>query len=468
MTALTTTITEGERDRIYYWDTVTFLVGGCIFKLPRYQFVLGSAYFAEKLEPPMLSDEAEIEGAPITLEGVTAPQFRVFLKLLFPIHSTSLTLSFTKAEWLIILELSTLWQFHEFRKLAKEHLEPQLDDPIEKIILGRAVYVPKWLKDGYETLVARPECISEEESERIGHLTTVRLYILRHDRALDLVASRFYEEIRHLEQLEDAHRTTEERFRVSEEEAEGNLAQPVAETDAEREANPKEQEDGATGVREEVRVEQEPSNGDSSVVDNAAGKVELPPQVESHQPPHTTTPGALESDGHPEARPTIEDRLQTMLSKRALKIELQGQLNDLRARGEDSAAIEHAEEALVELSKDIQQLYEEYRKNFLYWEKAPEDIRLKKGPTPEAVDRVREGILLHLTSDCKAFKFQLTLPPGAGKVSVKLRATIKSFLKDVMKISPTSDLNYRRKLTIEVTEGEFERWALDLAQRNTQ
>ncbi|KAJ2931487.1 hypothetical protein H1R20_g5548, partial [Candolleomyces eurysporus] len=218
MTALTNIAVEEEtlRDETYYWDTVKLLVEGCIFKVPRYHFVVGSTYFAEKLGSTELGDN-ESNAAPVSLEGATASQFRIFLKLLFPIHTASTTLSFTKDEWLVILELSTLWHFHEFRKLAKDHLEPQLDDPIEQIVLGRAAYVPKWVSNGYETLVARLDCINEEESEKIGHLTTVRLYILRHECSLDSVTSRFSEEIHELEQIESDHRTSEERLLAAEE-----------------------------------------------------------------------------------------------------------------------------------------------------------------------------------------------------------------------------------------------------------
>ncbi|KAJ2924544.1 hypothetical protein H1R20_g12554, partial [Candolleomyces eurysporus] len=210
MTAFTNIVAEQERDEIYYWDTVKFSVEGTIFKVPRYQFVIGSTYFAEKLGSTDLSDK-EGDEAPVILEGATASQFRVFLKLLFPIHTTSTTLQFTKDELLVILELSTLWHFHEFRRLAKEHLDPQIDDPIERIVLGRAAYVPNWVSEGYKSLVTRPECISEHESERIGHLTTVRLYILRHERCFDSLATRFCEEIHSLGQMERAHMSVKEK-----------------------------------------------------------------------------------------------------------------------------------------------------------------------------------------------------------------------------------------------------------------
>ncbi|KAJ2931470.1 hypothetical protein H1R20_g5551, partial [Candolleomyces eurysporus] len=219
MTALTKVTVEGEKDEIYYWDTVKFLVEACIFKVPRNQFVIGSTYFAKKLESTKMSDNKG-DGAPVVPEGATASQFRVFLKLLFPIHTTSTTLQFTKDEWLTILELSTRWHFHEFRKLAKEHLDPQIDDPIERIVLGRAAYVPAWVLDGYESLVTRPECISEQESERIGHLTTVRLYILRHERCVESCASRFRKELHKLEQMERDHMSAAEKQMEKEKQSE--------------------------------------------------------------------------------------------------------------------------------------------------------------------------------------------------------------------------------------------------------
>ncbi|RXW15173.1 hypothetical protein EST38_g10675 [Candolleomyces aberdarensis] len=256
MTALINAVFEGERDEIYYWDTVKFLVEGSIFKVPRYQFVIGSTYFAEKLGSTEPSDNESNE-APVTLEGATASQFRVFLKLLFPIHTTSATLSFTKDEWLVVLELSTLWHFHEFRKLAKEHLEPQLNDPIEQIVLGRAAYVPKWVLNGYETLVARPECISEKESEKIGHLTTVRLYILRHECALGSVTSRFREEIHELEQRGSDHRTSEEKLLAAEE---ARMVQELAVKEEERrvqELRALEEAEEARLAAEEARIARE-------------------------------------------------------------------------------------------------------------------------------------------------------------------------------------------------------------------
>lgn len=65
----------------------------------------------------------------------------------------------------------------------------------------------------------------------------------------------------------------------------------------------------------------------------------------------------------------------------------------------------------------------------MYWEKVPEQIVLKITPIPEAEDRVREGILLHLTPESKSFKFQLTLPPGKGPAAGKIKISINKFLR---------------------------------------
>ncbi|KAJ3500935.1 hypothetical protein NMY22_g19095 [Coprinellus aureogranulatus] len=195
---------RAERDEVYYWDTVRFLlhwipsqpqVEETVFKLPRYQFIVGSEYFAKTYlqntcpptpqfndapDPDDDWDSMDVTDAPrlristagaVELEGVTAEEFRVFLKLLFPIHSTSTELKFSKCEWLTILTLSTRWHFLEFRRLSIAHLDADMTDPVEMITVGRRAYVSKWVKGGYERMVLKEEVISEEESAVIGYQT---------------------------------------------------------------------------------------------------------------------------------------------------------------------------------------------------------------------------------------------------------------------------------------------------------
>ncbi|KAF6761088.1 hypothetical protein DFP72DRAFT_31460 [Ephemerocybe angulata] len=160
-------------DEVYCWELVSFLVDGYVFNVPRNPFAMGSEYFVTTY---LQSQDIGL----ITLEGVSACQFRTFLKLMFPIHSTSTTITLSKSEWLTILTLSTLWHFLDLRGLAIQHLDPQMGDPIELIVVGRAEYVPRWVMKGYEALVLKPGPIAEEESDAIGDRTAVRLYIIRY------------------------------------------------------------------------------------------------------------------------------------------------------------------------------------------------------------------------------------------------------------------------------------------------
>ncbi|KAJ2924523.1 hypothetical protein H1R20_g12567, partial [Candolleomyces eurysporus] len=202
-----------QHDPVYYWETVQFKIDGHLFKLPRYHFIIGSDSFAAKYlevpcqgSPPGLvggERENEVDGYEVLsttsntptlnhklygdevveLDGVSASEFRTFLKLLFPIHSKSTTVTLSKDEWLTILRLSTLWNFKEFRRLAIEHLHSQITDPLDLIQVGRRNFVPQWVVKGYEGLIKKQGAITEDESELIGYKTSVRLYIIRHDLA---------------------------------------------------------------------------------------------------------------------------------------------------------------------------------------------------------------------------------------------------------------------------------------------
>ncbi|KAJ2936776.1 hypothetical protein H1R20_g318, partial [Candolleomyces eurysporus] len=165
----------------------------------------------------------------------------------------------------------------------------------------------------------------------------------------------------------------------------------------------------------------------------------------------------------------IENRLDKMLLKRAQKVELEDRLKELKNKGADPAVIENAEKVLSKFNRKIQRLYEDSRKEYVYWAKAPEQITLAVTPTVAAENRVREGILLHLTPDSKSFKFQLTLPFGKGGGAARIKKAMNSFLRDTMNILPTaSDPNNARELRIEITEDEFEEWVLDYRQRNVK
>ncbi|KAF6761084.1 hypothetical protein DFP72DRAFT_31358 [Ephemerocybe angulata] len=230
-----TAITEpaGEKDEVYYWpNNVCFLVEGTLFRVSQYQFITGSSYFSQKYGLPNIADNDGPESVVQLPDMVSAAQFRVFLKMLFPIHTTSTTSSFTKDEWLTILELSVLWHFHDLRKLAIQHLDGTLG-AIELVKVGRAAYVPRWVLAGYKALVTRQGIITEDEGDEIGNRTVNTLWIIRYlVEHHDLVGgvekeleSRFSGEIATLRSAESGHRTVleveaslaEERCRLEEE-----------------------------------------------------------------------------------------------------------------------------------------------------------------------------------------------------------------------------------------------------------
>ncbi|KAF6761083.1 hypothetical protein DFP72DRAFT_842730 [Ephemerocybe angulata] len=167
-----------EKDEEYYWsDNVRFLVQGKLFRVSGHQFITRSKYFSEKFHLGGGDDEGTTDIVP--LDCATAAQFRVFLRIVFPTHTTSTTTSFTKDEWLTILELSVRWHFHDFRKLAIEHLDGGLTD-IELIKVGRASYVPRWVLSGYQSLVEREGIITVDEADDIGNRTVNTLWIVRY------------------------------------------------------------------------------------------------------------------------------------------------------------------------------------------------------------------------------------------------------------------------------------------------
>ncbi|KIK05757.1 hypothetical protein K443DRAFT_60546, partial [Laccaria amethystina LaAM-08-1] len=93
-------------------------VENCLFRVPKYHFSNGSEFFSKKYFPMGGSEESE---GPIALADITKTDFKNFLKTLYPLQ-ISATLSLTRAEWISVLKLSTLWKFDKVRMLAISQL----------------------------------------------------------------------------------------------------------------------------------------------------------------------------------------------------------------------------------------------------------------------------------------------------------------------------------------------------------
>lgn len=85
-------------------------------------------------------------------------------------------------EWTSVLKLSTKWNFSEERGLAiRELSQGDNVELVTNVLLARQYNAPELLLAAYEGLVKRTESISEEEAERLGLATVIRLYWIREE-----------------------------------------------------------------------------------------------------------------------------------------------------------------------------------------------------------------------------------------------------------------------------------------------
>lgn len=83
--------------------------------------------------------------------------------------------SYTTAQWLSTLKLSSKWHLKDLRKVAIAELSQAGLAPIEQICLAREHGVSAWLLDGCERLVERGTELTEAEGEKIGWRTALQL-----------------------------------------------------------------------------------------------------------------------------------------------------------------------------------------------------------------------------------------------------------------------------------------------------
>jgi hypothetical protein len=82
------------------------------------------------------------------------------------------------------LTLATKWHYLGIRKAALQALQKMRRSAIEKVTLGRALKISRWLIEGYQELsnINDTKSITEEEAATIGWETTVKLQQIREER----------------------------------------------------------------------------------------------------------------------------------------------------------------------------------------------------------------------------------------------------------------------------------------------
>ncbi|KAJ7149747.1 hypothetical protein C8R43DRAFT_498983 [Mycena crocata] len=167
-------------DKTYYLETITFQVENRLFKVPRYHFEHSSEIFATTLQLPTATNEVEgtTDEKPVTLAGIKSVDFERLLKVMYPLRNPMP--SMTKDHWVSVLKLSTMWRFLHIRELAIQHLDSQVKDKAEGIVLARKYHVAAWLRSGYRALAeAAHPGMTLHDAELIGWDTAIKIYRVR-------------------------------------------------------------------------------------------------------------------------------------------------------------------------------------------------------------------------------------------------------------------------------------------------
>lgn len=86
------------------------------------------------------------------------------------------------SEWTALLSISTRYAFDRIRDRAIAALAPgptpyssHVLDPVEMIVLAVKHDIPQWLETAYVLLCMREHALQEEEGEKLGIITSIRL-----------------------------------------------------------------------------------------------------------------------------------------------------------------------------------------------------------------------------------------------------------------------------------------------------
>ncbi|KAJ6564345.1 hypothetical protein B0H19DRAFT_1140844 [Mycena capillaripes] len=169
----------------YYLDSITFQVEDRLFKVPRYHFERNSEIFASIFTLPVTGDvEGGSDQKPIKLEGISSVDFERLLVVLYPLHREDPMPTLSKDHWISVLKLATLWRLLATRALAIRHLDAEVKNGTEGIVLARKYHVASWLRSGYTALSRGAHGVmSLADAEIVGWETATKIYCIREEAA---------------------------------------------------------------------------------------------------------------------------------------------------------------------------------------------------------------------------------------------------------------------------------------------
>ncbi|KAI6130100.1 hypothetical protein EV401DRAFT_2128668 [Pisolithus croceorrhizus] len=180
----------------FYTHTVTFLVEDQLFRVPRNQLAAESTVFTDMFLLPKgdsgmargQSDSETVEGEsgmwPVALEGVSKEEFVSFLRALMSRsvqHAKIEGSGLSQAQWISVLQLSTMWEFKELREVAilYSDLPSRPLGPVSKFVLASKYGIRRWLLPALIELAERSWPLSLEEGHRIGFENALKLAAVR-------------------------------------------------------------------------------------------------------------------------------------------------------------------------------------------------------------------------------------------------------------------------------------------------
>ncbi|KAG2343487.1 hypothetical protein BDR05DRAFT_933522 [Suillus weaverae] len=164
----------------YYLEdgNVTFHVEDTLFRVHRHFFAAESQFFAKEFAKAPPGQEGTSDSTAFRLHQVTIADFAKFLWVWYsPTYRRERK---PKDHWLTVLELSTLWQFPEMKKLAVDELQNLDIEPIEKITTYDKYHIDKsLLLPAYKLLCKRASRMSAEEGDRLKMPTVLGIHEAR-------------------------------------------------------------------------------------------------------------------------------------------------------------------------------------------------------------------------------------------------------------------------------------------------
>jgi len=173
-----------KRHEEYYFDdgSAVLLVEDTLFRVHKYYFTRESEIFADMFSLPTggtsgssAAAEGKSDSSPIEIPGVTRQEMESFLDFVyFGMHDEH---TFTLESWVSLLSFSTRFICDKIRARSIRELEAIQSrvDPIERIVLAVRHNIPQWLSGAYQELCQRQDSLSEEEGERLGLPTVIKL-----------------------------------------------------------------------------------------------------------------------------------------------------------------------------------------------------------------------------------------------------------------------------------------------------